>query len=113
MTAPPFQLMSSESASLKRPPALADGKRGKATAVADSTFDCFPLMPVDPEVRQTLALDTPHKLYHTFAESDTEMDIREGDILVIGSNEYTIKSLADWPYDDWYYYEIIVEDPET
>ena len=111
-SAPPFQLMASKTATVKRPPAMSAGKRGAPVLVADLELKVLPLMPVDPQVRLSIPLDTPNKLYHTFTEGSDPIDLEEGDILVIDSVEYDIKSISEWPYDEWVYYEVIVEAPE-
>ncbi len=54
--------------STKRPPAISGGKRG-APVLLLASIQCTPLDPVDPEVRQRLALETPHELLETFVNS--------------------------------------------
>jgi hypothetical protein len=66
-----FQRMMTKTASTKRPPALSAGKRGTpATNLTGLT--CTPLDPVAPEVRQRLALNTPHELLETFVGDGSE-----------------------------------------
>lgn len=79
-------------ASTKRAPAIASGKRGAAATNVASLL-CMPLDPVDPELRQRLALNTPHELLQTMT---LETDIREGDILVVAGKEYPVRSCAEW-----------------
>ena len=110
-TTPAFQHMASATATVKRPPAIVDGKRGAPTLVDGVSLDIFPLMPLDPQVRQSLALDTPHLLLMTYTEGSS-IDLLEGDLLVVDSVEYPVKRIARWPYDTWYYYEVIVEAQE-
>lgn len=71
---------------------------------------CTPLAPVDPETRLRLQLNTPHVIWETFLESD--LDIRQGDKLVIGSDEYPIKSVATWtwPPSNDIFLHLIIED---
>lgn len=88
-----FDLMAIVSASTKRPPAISSGKRG-APATNVASLSCTSLDPVDPELRQRLALDTPHELLQTFV--DNGVDIAEGDLLVVGSKEYPIRAVGDW-----------------
>jgi hypothetical protein len=54
-------------ASTKRAPAIASGKRG-TPAENVTGISCTPLDPVDPDLRQRLVLDTPHELLQTFAD---------------------------------------------
>jgi hypothetical protein len=54
-------------ASTKRSPAISGGKRGNPVAKLLG-LKCTPLDPVDPEIRQRLALNTPHELLETFVD---------------------------------------------
>ena len=88
-----FTRMMTVSASTKREPVEdVNGIIGDQV-VSVGAMTCTPLDPVDPELRKRLALDTPHELLQTFTE---ETDILEGDILVVGSVEYPVKSVAEW-----------------
>lgn len=111
MTTPPFQHMCTATATVKRPPALAGGKRGAPVTVSGVSLAIFPLMPLDPQVRQSLALDTPHTLLMTYTEGSS-INLSEGDLLVVEGVEYPVKRIARWPYDDFDYYEIIIESLE-
>lgn len=93
-------------ASTKRAPAIAGGKRGVAVTQVAS-LKCTPLDPVDPELRQRLALSTPHELLQVFTSAT---DIREGDVLVVGSEEYPIRSCAEWVWRGTVYRHLVVED---
>jgi hypothetical protein len=66
-----FKRMATKSVSTKRPPALSSGKRGVA-ATNLTGLTCTPLDPVAPEVRQRLALNTPHELLETFVSDGSE-----------------------------------------
>ena len=66
-----FQRMATKTASTKRPPALSGGKRG-VPAENLTGLTCTPLDPVAPEVRQRLALNTPHELLETFVSNGSE-----------------------------------------
>ena len=93
-------------ASTKRQPAVSGGKRGPAvTQVASLT--CTPLDPVDPQLRQRLALDTPHELLQAFT---VETDIIEGDFLVVGTEEYPIRSCAEWSWRSGKFLHLVLED---
>ena len=93
-------------ASTKRAPTIASGKRGAATTKVAS-LKCTPLDPVDAEVRQRLALQTPHEALETFTQ---ETDILEGDILVVGTKEYPIRSCAEWVWRGATFRHLVVED---
>jgi len=98
-------------ASTKRAPVIAGGKRGAATANVTS-LKCTPLDPVDSalssDLRQRLALNTPHELLQTFVEAN--LDIERGDILVVGSDEYPIRSCSEWVWRGSVYRHLVVED---
>lgn len=98
-------------ASTKRAPAIAGGKRGVA-ATWITTLLCTPLDPLDSalssELRQRLALNTPHQLLQTFVEAD--LDIERGDVLVVGSAEYPIRSCAEWEWRGTTYRHLVIED---
>lgn len=65
------RMATKSSVSTKRPPALSSGKRGVA-ATNLTGLTCTPLDPVAPEVRQRLALNTPHELLETFVSDGSE-----------------------------------------
>ena len=67
-----FKWMTTKSSvSTKRPPSLSSGKRG-VPAEKLTGLTCTPLDPVMPEVRQRLALNTPHELLETFVSNGSE-----------------------------------------
>ena len=73
-----------------------------------TSLKCTPLDPVDAELRHSLELETPHELLQTFV--DGALDILEGDVLVVGSNEYPIRSCAGWTWDGSEYLHLVLED---
>lgn len=76
----------------------ANTKRGNMTTGFQQylvDLKCTPLAPVDPETRKRLDLNTPHMVFETFLEGDP--DIKKGDLLVIDSVEFPIRSAAPWP----------------
>jgi hypothetical protein len=87
-----FSLLASVTASTKRPPAVASGKRG-AAAEQVASLSIWPLAPVSPEIAHRLGLETAHELLQTFT---TETDVLEGDILTVSSVDYPIRAVADW-----------------
>lgn len=56
-----------KTASTKRNPTLVGGKRGAPTPQLIN-IKCTPLDQVDPELRQRMALNTPHELLQTFVD---------------------------------------------
>lgn len=93
MTSKSFTRAANVTASTKRPPTISSGLRG-APETYLTDIACTPLDPVDPELKQRMGLDSPHELLQTFV--DTALDIVEGDILVIDSEEYPIRAVGDW-----------------
>lgn len=65
-----FLKMATATASTKRSPAIASGKRGSPSTNL-SGLSCLPLDPVQPELARRLALDTPHELLQTFVSDGT------------------------------------------
>ena len=104
-----FTRMASVTASTKRPPALSSGVRGAAEANL-SSLSCFPLDPVDAELRGRLGIDTPHELLQTFVQGG--LDIEEGDILTVSSVDYPIRAVEEWywPNDSADYLRLVVEE---
>jgi len=94
-----FAKLATVTASTKRPPAISSGKRG-APAENVASLVCTPLDPCDPgmraELQQRLALNTPHELLQTFVDSG--VDIVEGDLLVVDSVEYPVRSAGQWTW---------------
>lgn len=90
-----FQKLATVTCGTKRSPSVASGKRGvPVTNLSD--LKCLPLDPVNPEIRMRLELDTPHEVLQTMVEGGP--DIVEGDVLTVGSDEYDIRSVADWTW---------------
>lgn len=100
-----FQKMASVTASTKRA-TLSAGKRSSPSTHLNN-LKIFPLDPVDPELRQRLALDTPHELLQTFVEGNP--DIVEGDVLSVAGEDYPIRSVADWKFGTDTYRALVLE----
>lgn len=100
-----FQRMASVTASTKRA-TLTGGKRSSPTSHLNN-LKIFPLDPVDPELRQRLALDTPHELLQTFVEGAP--DIVEGDVLTVDGEDYPIRSVGDWKFGNDTFRALVVE----
>ena len=103
-----FSKLATVTASTKR--AAFDSGEGKKTAPAANvaSLSCTPLDPVDPELRERLALDTPHELLQTFV--DAGIDIEEGDIFTVSSVDYPVRSVADWTWGTSDFKHLVLED---
>lgn len=94
-------------ASTKRAPASSGGKRGQPVAYL-TEIRVTPLDPVDAETRQRLALNTPHELLQTFAHGG--LDILEGDVLVVGTTEYPVRSAGQWAWRGSEFVHLVLEE---
>lgn len=72
---------------------MASGKRG-AAAVNLTGLSCTPLQPVQPEVVLRFRLNTPNTVFVSYVIG--HHDIRSGDGLIVGGQEYTVRSVAPW-----------------
>lgn len=89
-----FSARATVTASTKRIP-LTAGKQG-AAATEEASIKCWPLAPVDGDTVVRQNLRSAYIWWQTFVEGD--YDIRNGDILVIGSSEYPIGRCEAWPW---------------
>ena len=105
-----FSRMASVSASTKRPPAISSGKRGAASTKI-SSLKCTPLDPVDAETARRVNVGTGYEVLQCFTEAG--QDIKEGDLLVVGSKEYPIRAVADWVWRGSTYLHLFLEEQKT
>jgi hypothetical protein len=96
MTMSSFERLATVSASTKRA-SISGGKRGAPSEYLTG-LSITPLDPADPatraEIQHRLGLETPLELLQTFING--AVDVKEGDVLVVGSNEYPIKAVGGW-----------------
>lgn len=104
---PSFARLAVVSCSTKRSPTPSGGKVGAPTTYLTG-LHCTPLDPVDPELRHRLGIETPHELLQAFLQGAP--DIREGDILVVGSVDYPVRAVSDWVWKTDTYRHLILED---
>jgi|GEM_PF-2377943 len=90
-----FSRLATVTASTKRATMVAGKKGAPMTYIA--SLKCTPLDPVSAEIQQRMQLKTPHEVLQSFV--DGPLDIVEGDVLVVGTKEYPIKSVAEWTFD--------------
>lgn len=85
------------SASTKRNPPPSGGIVGAATTNLASLL-ITPLWPMNQEIIQTLALNSPREFKQCYCVTSdgTLPDIMESDILVIGANEYPVYWVGEW-----------------
>lgn len=86
-------------ASTKRNEDLGSGRTGAAVENL-SALRVTPLWPVSPQTQRELDLNSPREYkecYHVpAAQGGTLPDVLEGDVLVVGSDEYQVFSVAEW-----------------
>jgi len=87
-----FTRLATVSCSTKR--AVQSGKQRSEATTYLTGLKCTPLDPLDPQVRATMELKTPADTLETMIEGAP--DIQPGDILVVGSKEYPIDSVAKY-----------------
>lgn len=79
------------------------GKRG-TTGASDVTILCSPMTSVtDDEVRRQVrvpVLNTPTEIRQIFAGSSVAVTVRKGDLFVLGSRVFPIRSVENWPFQD-------------
>lgn len=104
-----FSYLATETASTKR---LPDPVGGIISAAVENitSFACFPLDPLTPEIQTLTPLRTPMEHLQTFAQGG--LDIKEGDFLVVGGQDYPISAVGDWYWrpDDEVFMYIVVQD---
>ncbi len=90
-----FERLASVAASTKRSGGIVGGKEVGYVAHIES-LACLPLDPVSPELAQGIEGLAWRELLQTMV--DGGLDVREGDILVVGEDEYPIRAVADWTW---------------
>jgi hypothetical protein len=75
----------------------ADGKRAAGGAEYLTGLKCTPLMPLDPELRQRLAIETNFILLQTFVQGDNDI-VANKDLLNVGGVSYPIRAVEDWDH---------------
>lgn len=110
-----FRRMANVTASTKRPPPVIDGQRDEPQPYLVD-IKTTPLDPADTQKARDLAFRLQqengkmYELLQCFTESTN--DIREGDVLVVGSREYPVRSTGDWAWRGSTYLQLLLEDPK-
>ena len=105
-----FAKMARLAASTKRSGAPDADKHETAFAVSIAALKCIPLSTVEPELAQGLDFGPWYELLKTTVQGG--LDIKEGDLLVVGAEEYPIRSVASyyWPPDGTERMVLILQD---
>lgn len=102
-----FERFATVSASTKRSPSR-DVNKLVGLAVANiASLMCTPLDPLRGEIDFRPELEAPHELLQTFVDGD--LDIVEGDILVVGSEEHLIRIADPWEWRGSSFLHLIIE----
>jgi hypothetical protein len=112
MSSKSFGIHATVTASTKRNPSISGGKRGTPTTNI-SSLSCTPLDPVTPEIATRAGLNTPYEALETYVDAD--LDIIEGDILIVDTSEYQIKAVAEWGWrhGESEYLQLVLEELKT
>ena len=112
-----FSRMATVTASTKRGGGIAGTGLEVAYTENLASLKCLPLDPVTPGTTASLAAVGQGREGLAFREIlqttvEGGLDIIEGDILVVGSDEYPIRAVAEWtwPPDATDYMTLILED---
>lgn len=108
-----FQRLATVAYTTKRQPAVTGGKRGAPTPhLVDPGLRCTPLDPADPggkgEFVQRLITEATVQLLECAV--DAGLDIRAGDVLVVGARELQIRAVARWEWRGAEYLSLILEE---
>lgn len=106
MSSASFRRLATVTASTRRSPTIVGSKRS-GPVINLTGLRCTPIDPLDEELRERLGLQTAHELLQTLV--DDAPDVREGDVLVVGSTEYPIRAVADWAWRSSTYRVLILE----
>lgn len=112
MSSSSFQRLATVTASTKRAQTT-DRKRGAPITSIVELF-CWPIDPAETEKARDMAvrlrqeLNSPFELLQTFVAGD--LDIVEGDILVVAGKEYPIRSVSDWAWRGSTYLALLLEE---
>lgn len=104
-----FKRMATVMASTKRAPAMSSAGKVGEPVLKIPAMACTPLDPVNTELAQRLAVDTPHTLLQCFADGAL-LDVLNGDFLVVNDRSYPIKSVAPWVGFGGRFIHLVVED---
>lgn len=90
-----FDRMATVSASTKRSSGIVGGlEAGYVENIA--SLKCTPLDPIDPNLTPGVKGLAWHETLQTFTEGN--LDIVEGDLLVVATVEYPIRAVAEWTW---------------
>jgi hypothetical protein len=102
-----FAKLATVTASTKRNPASVAGKVGQAVTYLVG-LQILPIMPTDEETRLMYKIQSPRVTYVTYVEQS--IDIKNGDILVVGAASYKIVGVGKWDAAVAPFRSIILED---
>lgn len=102
-----FDQLATVTASTKRSGGIVNGlDTGYVENIA--TLKCFPLDPVNPELVLGIEGLAWYEALQTFTEGN--LDIVEGDLLVVATVEYPIEAVAEWTWKGSEYKHLFVKE---
>lgn len=115
MSSASFRRMATVAFTTKRSPAMSASGRGEPAAhLTSDALRCLPLDPADSQQARDLAFrlrqetNAPIELLQTYVDAD--LDILEGDVLVVGGREYPVRNVGDWTWRGSSFLALLVED---
>lgn len=105
-----FSKFANKTATINAPSAVVNGKRSNNTVIK-GTLKVMSPFPASRETVLRLELQSPVKLFETYCESLSEIDLFEGYTMMIEGVLYLVKHVSKW--DDFFRkktYHIVLED---
>ena len=105
-----FSKFANKTATVVAPAEIVNGKRSNSLVVK-SMINIMPLFPASRETVMRLELQSPLKIFETYAESAFELDLYEGYSMLIDGELFLVKYISRWsPIYKKILYQIVLED---
>ena len=72
-----------------------------------SELKCTPFIPWQAEQARTPKIEIPYEMLETYVKGSH--DIQEGDLLVVGTDEYPVRVVSGWPEQSPSYHRLLLE----
>jgi len=109
MTSASFARLAKVTASTKRNPLVGGVRSGWTTNLA--SLKVTPISPLetsrDAELRKRMNVGAMYRLMECYAQGNP--DVKENDLLVIGSKEYAVRAVLPWSFGDDVRVNLIIE----
>jgi hypothetical protein len=105
-----FSKFANKTATVVAPAEIVNGKRSNSLVVK-SMINIMPLFPASRETVMRLELQSPLKIFETYTESASEIDLYEGYSMLIDGELFLVKYISRWsPIYKKILYQIVLED---